>query len=98
MSRGGLIVTKLHRETAHCLVKASKAAVFQLVRHTPGRFVVLHLAPAVPTEVEIYISCIHYQELGRLADLASDWLFTLVQPIRSCSLLDDPTLDNDYNS
>ena len=27
--------------------------------------------------------CSHCQELGQLADLASDWLFTLVQPIRS---------------
>ena len=25
----------------------------------------------------------HYQELGQLADLASDLLFTIVQPIRS---------------
>ena len=29
------------------------------------------------------LSCSHGQELGQLADLASDWLFTLVQPIRS---------------
>ena len=29
------------------------------------------------------MSCIHCQEFGQLADLASDWLFTLVQPIRS---------------
>ena len=29
------------------------------------------------------MSCSHCQELGQLADLASDWLFTLVQPIRS---------------
>ena len=27
------------------------------------------------------MSCRHGQELGQLADLASDWLFTLVQPI-----------------
>ena len=31
-----------------------------------------------------FMSCGHCQELGQLADLASDWLlFTLVQPIRS---------------
>ena len=29
------------------------------------------------------MSLSHGQELGQLADLASDWLFTLVQPIRS---------------
>ena len=28
------------------------------------------------------MSCSHCQELGHLADMASDWLFTLVQPIR----------------
>ena len=36
-----------------------------------------------------FMSCSHFQELGQLADLASDWLF---------SLLVDRTLDNDYNS
>ena len=30
-----------------------------------------------------FMSCRHCQELDQLADLASDWLFTLVQPIRS---------------
>ena len=30
-----------------------------------------------------FMSCCHFQMLGQLADLASDWLFTLVQPIRS---------------
>ena len=30
--------------------------------------------------------------------LASDWLFTLVEPIRSQLALVDPCLDNDYNS
>ena len=29
------------------------------------------------------LSCSHCQELGQLADLAPDWLFMLVQPIRS---------------
>ena len=29
------------------------------------------------------LSCSHSQELGQIADLASDWWFTLVQPIRS---------------
>ena len=29
------------------------------------------------------MSCSQCQELGQLADLASDWLFTLLQPIRS---------------
>ena len=29
------------------------------------------------------MSCSHGQELGQFTDLASDWLFTLVQPIRS---------------
>ena len=29
------------------------------------------------------LSCGQSQELSQLADLASDWLFTLVQPIRS---------------
>ena len=41
------------------------------------------------------VSCSHGQELGQLADLASDCLFTLVHPIRSQPAL---TLDNDYNS
>ena len=40
------------------------------------------------------MSLSHGQELGQFADLASDWSFTLVQPIRSSSLLVDPTLDN----
>ena len=39
----------------------------------------------------------HCQELGQLADLASNFLFTPVQPIRN-QLLVDLTLDNDYNS
>ena len=30
-----------------------------------------------------FMSCSHCQELGQLADLASDKLFTLVQPIMS---------------
>ena len=30
-----------------------------------------------------FLSCSHCQELGQLADLASDWLLTLVQPISS---------------
>ena len=30
-----------------------------------------------------FMSWSHCQELGQLADLASDWLFTLIQPIRS---------------
>ena len=30
-----------------------------------------------------FMSCSHCQELGKLADLASDWLLNLVQPIRS---------------
>ena len=30
-----------------------------------------------------FMSCSHGQELGQLAVLASDWLFTLVQPIMS---------------
>ena len=30
-----------------------------------------------------FMSCGHCQELGQLAVLASDWLFTLLQPIRS---------------
>ena len=29
------------------------------------------------------LSLSHCQELGQLTDLASDWFFTLVQPIRS---------------
>ena len=29
-----------------------------------------------------FMSCSHGQEMGQLAVLASDWLFTLVQPIR----------------
>ena len=30
-----------------------------------------------------FMSCSHCQELGQPADLGSDWLFTLVQPVRS---------------
>ena len=41
-----------------------------------------------------FLSCSHCQELGQLADLASGWLFTLVQSIRSQLELVDPTLDN----
>ena len=44
-----------------------------------------------------FMSGSHNQKLGQLADLASDWLFTCVQPIRS-QLAVDPTLDTDYNS
>ena len=44
------------------------------------------------------VSCGQCQELGQLADLASDWLFTLGQQISGASFLVDPTLDNDYNS
>ena len=29
-----------------------------------------------------FMSCSHCQGLGQLTDLASNWLFTLVQPIR----------------
>ena len=32
-----------------------------------------------------FMSCSHSQELGQLDSLASDWLYTLVQPIR-CQL------------
>ena len=38
---------------------------------------------ALCTEPRQLMSCSHGQELGQLADLASDWLFTLVQPMRS---------------
>ena len=33
-------------------------------------------------QMQKLMSCSHCQELGQLADLVSDWLFTLVQPIR----------------
>ena len=43
-----------------------------------------------------YLSCSHCQEMGQLADPASDWL--CVDPIRSQPAIVDTTLDNDYNS
>ena len=43
------------------------------------------------------VSLSHGQEFGQLADLATDWLFILVQPMRS-QLIFDLNLDNDYNS
>ena len=45
-----------------------------------------------------FMSCSHRQELGQLDDLASDWLFTLVQLQSGASLLVDTTLDNVYKS
>ena len=42
-----------------------------------------------------FMSCSHGQELGQLADLASDWL--LCSQL-GASLLVDTTHDNDYNS
>ena len=33
--------------------------------------------------VRKFMRCSHCQKLGQLVDLASDWLFTLVQQIRS---------------
>ena len=35
------------------------------------------------SEADTYGVVVMVKELGQLADLASDWLFTLVQPIRS---------------
>ena len=35
------------------------------------------------TQGRKFMSCSHCQEFGQLADLALDWLFTLVSPIRS---------------
>ena len=45
-----------------------------------------------------FMSCSHCQELSQLADLASHWLFTLVNTQSEARLLVDTTLDNDYNS
>ena len=45
---------------------------FDIVRHAIQGFLEWKL-----------LSCSHCQELGQLADLAPDWLFMLVQPIRS---------------
>ena len=44
------------------------------------------------------MSLSHGQELGQLADLASDGLLTFAQPIRSYVWLVDTTLHHDYNS
>ena len=43
------------------------------------------------------LSLSHGQELGKCAELASEWLFMLVQLIRSQVLLVDTTVDHDYN-
>ena len=45
--------------------------------------VVAHIAVKRFTLERKFMSCGHCQEMGQLANLASDWLFTLVQPIRS---------------
>ena len=46
------------------------------------------------------MSCSHGQELGQLAVLAADWLFSgsLLCSQSGASLLIDQSLDNDYNS
>ena len=44
------------------------------------------------------MSCSTSHELGQLADLASDWFFTLLYSQSGASLLVDTTLDNDYKS
>ena len=41
---------------------------------------------AVPSQGWQLLSCSHCQEMGQPADLASDWLFTLVQPIMGARL------------
>ena len=42
-----------------------------VLRHVPERLVVKQLKRK-------FVSCSHCQELGQLADRASDWLFTLL--------------------
>ena len=49
-----------------------------------GRFLVVVHGNVVAQRLEWKLmSCSHSQKLGQLADLGSDWLFTLMQPIRS---------------
>ena len=55
------------------------------------------LVVVAPPDAETYELQSLLRSLGQSADLASDWLSTLVQPIRSHGLLVDPTLEIDYN-
>ena len=66
-------------------------AVGHDVFQDPGELQRPHLGVGQLLEWKL-ISCVHGQELGRLAVLASDWLFTLVP---GASLLVYTTLDND---
>ena len=60
-------------------------------RHQAAALPVAEQGHGVPVPAEVgdvelkrkLMSLSHCQELGQLTDLAFDWLFTLVQPIRS---------------
>ena len=54
----------------------------QLVFLLPVRFQPVRCFGLVRALSRKFLSCSHCQEYGQLADLASDWMFTNVQPFR----------------
>ena len=81
-------------------IQRAREEVFELRQNEPAELALEALVRLVlrrGVQGWKFMSCSQTQELGQLTNLASDLLFTLVQPIRVC-LLVDKILDNDYNS
>ena len=82
-------VSKLLGEFSKLLGEVSKLLILlELSKLSLGKCsrVLSNILPSLQKEEVLgckFMSCSHCQELCQLADLASDWLLTLVQPIRS---------------